>query len=302
MSDPSPAYLALYRTGELARRRRRLEQHHAACTLCPRRCSTDRRREPGRICGIGARAVVASAGPHFGEEAPITGRRGSGTIFFSGCNLRCIFCQNHDISHGRAGRELTAAELATVMLNLQQTGCHNINLVTPSHVVPQIVAALELAAARGLNLPLVYNTGGYDSLETLGELEGIVDIYMPDLKYASEEVAGRLSGAPDYPAVARTALREMHRQVGDLVTDAAGVARRGLLVRHLVLPGDAAGSAENMRFLADELSPDTAVNVMAQYRPLYRAGEHPDIDRPLRGEEYEQAREAARRAGLHRFY
>jgi putative pyruvate formate lyase activating enzyme len=246
--------------------------------------------------------VIASAGPHFGEETPISGRSGSGTIFFSGCNLQCAFCQNHDISHGRAGRDLEAAELAAIMLNLQAAGCHNLNLVTPSHVVPQILAALLIATDEGLTLPLVYNSGGYDSLETLRQLDGIVDIYMPDLKYASGEIAGEFSGAPDYPEVARSALREMHRQVGDLETDPAGVARRGLLVRHLVLPDGAAGTTESMRFLAEELSPATAVNVMAQYRPLFRAGEHPAIDRRPTPQEHEEACKAARRAGLHRFY
>ncbi len=237
-----PAYLALHQTGELACRARELEARLAACTLCPRRCGSDRRSGADGVCGIGDRAVVASAGPHFGEEAPISGRRGSGTIFFSGCNLLCSFCQNSDISHGRAGRTVTARELAGIMLQLQDTGCHNINLVTPSHIVPQVLAALDIAAGEGLTLPLVYNTGGYDSLDTLRRLEGIVDIYMPDFKYASGEVADRLSGAPDYPEVARAALTEMHRQTGDLVLDAAGVARRGLLVRHLVLPGDQAGT------------------------------------------------------------
>jgi len=297
-----PSWRSLYRTGELHRRSETLTAHLSACTLCPRRCGTDRFRGPGQVCGIGARVRVASAGPHFGEEAPITGRRGSGTVFFAGCNLLCAFCQNHDISHGRAGRELDPPELAAIMGEVQEAGCHNLNLVTPSHVVPQILAALIIAADDGFSLPLVYNSGGYDSLRTLRLLDGIVDIYMPDFKYASGEVAEELSGAADYPEIARAALREMHAQVGELTLDPAGVARRGLLVRHLVLPGGSAGTPDCMRFLAEELSPATAVNVMAQYRPLYRAHEHPVIDSRLDPAEYEAAREAARQSGLSRFF
>jgi putative pyruvate formate lyase activating enzyme len=244
--------------------------------------------------------VVSSAGPHHGEEPPISGRRGSGTIFFAGCNLRCWFCQNASISHGRAGREAGAETVAGMMLGLQEAGCHNINLVTPSHVVPQILEALALAAGGGLRLPLVYNSSGYDEVETLRALDGVVDIYMPDLKYADGPTARRLSGAADYPQVARAALREMHRQVGDLTTTADGVARRGLLVRHLVLPGGAAGTADCMKFLAEEISPDTAVNVMDQYRPHFRAYRRPEVARPLRRHEHEQALAAARAAGLWR--
>jgi putative pyruvate formate lyase activating enzyme len=296
-----PAYLSLARSGELGKRAEELSARLRTCSLCPRACEADRTDPRQAFCRIGLDALVSSAQPHFGEEPPITGRRGSGTIFFAGCNLRCWFCQNADISHGRAGRAVTTAELATLMLRLQSAGCHNINLVTPSHVAPQILEALVLAAGEGLSLPLVWNSGGYDSVETLRFLDGIVDIYMPDFKYADSRIARRLSAAPDYPETARRALKEMHRQVGDLQTDEAGVAVRGLLVRHLVLPGGQAGTAACMRFLAEELSPDTCVNVMAQYRPLYQACRRPEVNRPLRIEEYEAALEAARRAGIRRF-
>ncbi len=296
-----PAYQTPALSGELEERARELTDCLRTCSLCPRDCSADRLDPRLAFCRIGIDALVSSAQPHFGEEPPITGRRGSGTIFFAGCNLRCWFCQNADISHGRSGRAVSTAELADLMLRLQSLGCHNINLVTPSHVVPQILSALVVAARGGLSIPLVWNSGGYDSVDTLRRLDGIVDIYMPDFKYADSLVARRLSAAPDYPEVARAALKEMHRQVGDLKTDRAGVAERGLLVRHLVLPGGQAGTAECMRFLAEELSPDTCVNVMAQYRPLFRSGRRPEVDRPLRMEEYETALEAARQAGIRRF-
>ncbi len=299
MSDPS--YLALFSSGELEERANGLTARLRFCSLCPRVCSADRADPRQAFCGIGLEALVSSAQPHFGEEPPITGTRGSGTIFFAGCSLRCWFCQNADISHGRAGRPVEAGQLAGLMLNLQSMGCHNINLVTPSHVVPQILSALVLAVEEGLTIPLVYNSGGYDSVDTLRLLDGIVDIYMPDFKYADPLHARRLSAAPDYPETARSALKEMHRQVGDLRTDSAGMAVRGLLVRHLILPGDQAGTAECMRFLARELSPDTCVNIMAQYRPLYKAWRRPEVNRPLRMDEYESALEAARAAGIRRF-
>lgn len=299
MSDPS--YLALFSSGELEERAIELTAQLRSCSLCPRVCSADRADPRQAFCGIGLDALVSSAQPHFGEEPPITGARGSGTIFFAGCSLRCWFCQNADISHGRAGRPVEAGHLAGLILNLQSMGCHNINLVTPSHVVPQILSALVLAVEEGLTIPLVYNSGGYDSVDTLRLLDGIVDIYMPDFKYADPLHARRLSAAPDYPETAQSALKEMHRQVGDLRTDSAGVAVRGLLVRHLVLPGDQAGTAECMRFLSRELSPDTCVNIMAQFRPLYKAWRRPEVNRPLRMDEYESALEAARAAGIKRF-
>ena len=243
---------------------------------------------------------MSSFGPHYGEERPLVGSQGSGTIFFTNCNLHCLFCQNFDISHLGEGQEASARQLATIMLNLQGMGCHNINLVSPSHSVPQILEALCIAAEEGLQLPLVYNTGGYDSLETLALLDGVVDIYMPDAKYWDSEVAGRLSGASDYPEVMRQALKEMHRQVGPLVIDEDGIARRGLLVRHLVMPERLAGTREIMRFIAGEVSPDTYINVMSQYRPCYRANEVPELRRAVTTHEYREAMQEAVAAGLHR--
>jgi len=243
---------------------------------------------------------VASFGPHYGEEAPLVGQGGSGAIFFSRCNLDCVYCQNWDISHQDAGDELGPKEIATIMLRLQRIGCENINLVSPSHVVPQILEALDVAASAGLTLPLVYNTGGYDTVETLKLLDDVVDIYMPDAKYADEDTAANLSGVRDYVAFNRGALREMYRQVGDLLMDTRGVAVRGLLVRHLVLPGGLAGTKEVMDFLAQELLPGTYVNVMNQYRPAGLAGRYTGLDRRPTIRECREAAEAARAAGLYR--
>ena len=295
-----PAYLALLRSGELRRRVEAAYQRMHACDLCGRKCGVDRTAQAG-ACKTGTKAKVASFGPHFGEEDPLRGYRGSGTIFFSWCNLNCQYCQNYDISQLGHGREVEPEELASMMLSLQAQGCHNINLVSPSHVVAPILAALLIAAEAGLRLPLVYNTGGYDSLEALQLLDGVVDIYMPDMKYADEEVAYRYSRVRNYPAVNQAAVKEMHRQVGDLVMDDRGIALRGLLVRHLVLPGGLAGTPEIARFLAEEVSRDTYINIMDQYRPCYRAREHPPLDRPITSQEYEEAVAAAQRAGLHRF-
>jgi putative pyruvate formate lyase activating enzyme len=295
--DPAPAYLALHRSGELARRAIALRRRMMACDLCARGCGVNRAEQPGE-CGIGWRARVTSYHPHFGEEAVLRGRRGSGTIFFSGCSLHCVFCQNYDISQIPAGGEVSAAELASIMLQLQARGCHNINLVSPSHVAADIVEALDLAAGDGLCLPLVYNTGGFDCLTTLALLDGVVDIYMPDMKYSNPVLAERLSGACDYPRRNRQAVRAMHSQVGDLILNDQGVAVRGLLVRHLVLPGGWAGTGDIMRFLATEVSPLTAVNLMDQYRPMYRAREHAPLDRPLWAREFTDAESAARAAGL----
>jgi len=293
------AYLRLLRSGELKQRVAKAYARLAACDICARECGVDRRQSAeGAGCRTGLRAVVSSAGPHFGEEAPLVGTGGSGTIFFAWCNLRCQFCQNAEISQLGYGREVEAEDLARMMLNLQAQGCHNINLVSPSHVVPQILAGLLIAAEAGLRLPLVYNTGGYDSLQTLALLEGVVDIYMPDMKYADAEVARRFSRVGNYPAVNQAAVKEMCRQVGDLVTDERGVAQRGLLVRHLVLPEELAGTAEIVRFLHDECSPQTYVNVMAQYRPCYRAHELPPLDRPITRQEYAEAVGLAQEAGL----
>jgi len=244
--------------------------------------------------------MISSYGPHFGEEAPLVGINGSGTIFFTHCNLRCIFCQNYSISQLGEGTKTSSDELARMMLSLQARGCHNINLVSPTHVVPFILDALELAAGMGLHLPLVYNTGGYDSLETLKLLDGIVDIYMPDMKYSDEKTGEQLSGIKDYPKINRAAIKEMHRQVGDLQIDDHGVAQRGLLVRHLVLPDRLAGTEEVVRFLAREVSTDTYLNIMAQYRPAYKAHTVPSVSRPVFREEFQEAITLARQQGLHR--
>ncbi len=281
------------RIGEAYRRLR-------ACDLCPRRCGADRARgETGR-CGVGGRARVASAGPHFGEERPLVGTGGSGTVFLGGCNLGCVFCQNHDIAHRPAGPERSPAALAGLFLALQGAGCVNVNWVTPTHVLPQLLAGAARARLRGLRIPIVYNTSAYDAVDALRLLDGVVDVYMPDLKWVDPEVGRRLAGAPDYWDAARAAVREMHRQVGDLVVDARGVAVRGLLVRHLVMPGDLAGTAEVVRFLAEEISSRTYLNVMAQYRPAGPARGAPGLDRRISRSEHRRAVSVARAAGLRR--
>lgn len=276
---------------------RRLWDKTASCTLCPRACGVNRQAGQIGFCGVGALPRVSSAGPHFGEESLLVGSGGSGTIFFAGCNLGCVFCQNYDISHQRAGRYVTIKQLVLTMLELQRIGCVNINFVTPTHVAAPIAAAIELARNEGLTVPTVYNTGGYDSVDTLRLLEGLIDIYMPDMKYADADVASELSGAPDYPQVNFAAVREMHRQVGDLHVE-DGLATRGLLVRHLVLPENQAGSSEIIDFLADEISLHTAINVMDQYRPCYEAHAHPKIDRHPTRDEIATVRQYARQKGL----
>ncbi len=294
-------YPDLAATGELGRRAAEALAGLAACRACPHECAIDRTAGECGVCRAGELARVSSVGPHFGEEPPLVGRGGSGTVFFAWCNLHCVFCQNYDISQLGHGEDVTASELAEVFLGVQRSGCENLNLVSPTHFAPQILAALDIAASRGLDMPLVWNTGGYESLAMLALLDGVVDVYMPDLKYADAPTAARLSGAADYPERAFAALREMHRQVGDLALDEHGIARRGLLVRHLVLPGGLAGTPAVMTFLAEEISRDTYVNVMDQYRPCHRADEHSEITRRVTAEEYADAVAAARAAGLHRF-
>lgn len=267
------------------------------CTLCPRNCEVDRHNGQTGFCGIGDMPIVSSVGPHFGEESVLVGRGGSGTIFFAGCNLGCIFCQNFDISHHRHGTQVTIEDLAKAMLGLQNYGCCNINFVTPTHVVPAIAAGIELARRKGLTLPTVYNTGGYDSIETLKLLDGLVDIYMPDMKYADSDVAKELSNAPDYPQINFAAVQQMHSQVGDLKTN-NGVAMRGLLIRHLVLPENLAGSFEIIDFLVEQISPKTTINVMDQYRPCFKAFEHSKVDRRPTREEFASARRYALQNGL----
>ncbi len=304
-AQKKPGYLHLFKRGELGRRRDRAREMLRGCDLCPHGCGVDRLAGEVGICRNGALARVASYGPHFGEETPLVGRHGSGTIFFAGCNLLCVFCQNYGISHidrqgDKAADAVDERDLAAVMLELQERGCGNINLVTPSHVVPQILGALEHAAGRGLRLPLVYNSGGFDSVNTLKLLAGVVDIYMPDCKFWSGESSRRYTATGRYPEVMRRALREMHAQVGDLVLDERGAACRGLLVRHLVMPGHLDETRRILRFIAREISPDTYVNIMDQYRPEGRAHEFPEIGRHLEAEEYRRALDYADQAGLHR--
>jgi len=277
-----------------------LEECLGACRLCPRACGARRLEGETGQCGTAAAAWVHAAAPHFGEEPPLVGLHGSGTIFFAWCNLSCLYCQNHDISTGRGGRPVSAEQLASLMLRLQEAGCHNINLVTPTHVTAQIVRAVALAAERGLRIPLVYNCGGYESLTTLRLLEDVVDIYMPDIKYSDNEAAQACSGVPHYWETARAAVAEMHRQVGDLWTDDRGIARRGLLIRHLVLPGDLAGSERVLEFIRRDISLDAYINIMDQYHPAHRAFGHRLLGRPVTGAEVDAVRQCAVRLGLHR--
>lgn len=270
------------------------------CELCPRKCHVNRLKSDKGFCKTGRNAVVSSYGPHFGEEKVLVGRFGSGTIFFTHCNMACVFCQNYDISQLGKGNEVSAQELADIMLELQRTGCHNINLVSPTHCVAQILEALLIAFEEGLKIPIVYNTGGYDSVDTLKLLDGIVDIYMPDIKYGDDETGNRYSQVPDYFTVAKKAVKEMHRQVGDLKTDDSGIAVKGLLVRHLVLPGDLAGTEKVMEFLATEISTETFVNIMDQYRPLYKAGQYPELSRSINRAEFQRTVEIAQRYGIRR--
>lgn len=298
-----PAYRALLESGELDARVEAAREHLMRCDLCPWECHIDRMAGRLGACKTSRRARVASAFPHFGEEAPLTGSGGSGTIFFSHCNMRCIYCQNYAISAQGEGSTRDPEEIAAMMLALQDAGCHNVNLVSPSHVVAQIIEALAIAARAGLRLPLVYNTGGYDSLAALALLDGLIDIYMPDVKYGDSGLARQHSKVKDYVKHNRAALREMHRQVGDLVIDERGIATRGLLVRHLVLPDGLAGTAQVAAFLATEISPDTYLNLMGQYRPAYLAAgqDMGPLSRPVNAGEMAAAYDAARRAGLHRF-
>jgi len=297
-----PAYLRTFESGELARKVEAAVASLQRCRVCPWNCEIDRLANQTKVCRTGRYARVASYFPHFGEEDCLRGWKGSGTIFFSWCNLRCVFCQNFDLSQGGAGQEVGPEELARMMLTLQAKGCHNINLVTPEHVVPQVLEALPLAIEGGLRLPIVYNTSAYDSLDSLRLMDGVVDIYMPDFKFWDPDMAQRYVKARDYPETARAAIKEMHRQVGPLVFDRYGLARRGVLVRHLVMPGGIAGTEAIMRFLATEVSPDTYVNIMAQYYPAGKvsAESYPEINRMVTPREYEEAVRMAHEAGLHR--
>lgn len=300
-----PAYLELLATGELEDRIQKAAALLRECTVCPRQCRVNRIGNEKGFCETGALPMLSSYGPHFGEEPELVGRNGSGTIFISRCNLACEFCQNYEISQCGYGEEVSSEDLADMMLSLQRRGCHNINIVTPSHVVPQLLESTGIAAARGLHIPLVYNSGGYDAVDTLRLLEGVIDIYMPDAKYGRDETALALSHAPHYVESMKAALREMHRQVGDLVTD-DGIAVRGMIIRHLVLPGNLANSEIVMQFIAEEISRDTYVNIMAQYRPAWHvAGGVQDpafkpLMRLITGGEFRYAIQCAVNHGLHR--
>lgn len=295
-----PAYLGLYQSGELHRRVERALALLGSCAICPRACRVDRLADERGECRLGRRSVVSSYGPHFGEERPLVGKNGSGTIFFGYCNLRCLFCQNYTLSQLGQGEEVAPTDIAAMMWSLQQQGCHNINFVTPSHVVPQILEALEMAIPQGLHIPLVYNTGGYDSLAMLRLLDGIFDIYMPDMKYSDARVAEDLSGIKHYPRVNRAAVKAMQEQVGDLSMDEAGVARRGLIIRHLVLPNGLAGTEDTLRFIAQEVSPHAYLNIMDQYQPCYRAHGLSLLDRPITRGEFLEAVRMAGNLGLTR--
>jgi len=295
-----PLYLKTYKESKLKEKIRILNAMLSCCTLCPRRCKVNRLKGEKGFCRAGKEAKVSSVFAHFGEETCLVGRFGSGTIFFSHCNLRCVFCQNYEISHLEEGELVSKDELADYMLKLKSLGCHNINLVTPTHFVPQILEALEIAIEKGLNLPLVYNCGGYESEEVIEILDGIIDIYMPDVKFSSEAVSEKFCHAKDYFKNLKKVLKIMHKQVGDLKIE-NGIAQRGLLIRHLVMPEGLAGTEEIMEFIAKEISLDSYINIMAQYRPYGQAYKFPEINRKITSDEYEKAKEIARSFGLYRF-
>jgi putative pyruvate formate lyase activating enzyme len=295
-----PAYLKLHRTGELKKRAEKLRAIMEKCRLCPRQCGVNRLEGKKGFCRApGATLVVSSAHPHFGEERPLVGRGGSGTIFLTHCNLRCVFCQNWEISHLGRGAERSTDALAGMMLRLQERGCHNINLVTPTHYSAAILMALDRAAEKGLRLPVVYNTSGWERLEILKVLDGIVDIYLPDFKYWEGGMSKKYSaGAENYPETTRQAILEMHRQVGVAKPAKNGIMQRGLMIRHLVMPNNTSGSEKVMEWIAEKLPKDTYVNIMAQYSPLYKAFDYPEISRRVTRAEYKKAVDRARQVGL----
>ncbi|RKY44844.1 MAG: radical SAM protein [Candidatus Omnitrophota bacterium] len=294
-----PSYLQLYRKGKLEEIKNRLTQSLENCNICPRNCGVNRLKGEVGFCKTTHLAKVDSFFLHFGEEPELVGRGGSGTIFFSWCNLGCIYCQNYPISHLGEGREVSKEELAEMMITLQDNGAENINFVTPTHVVAQIVEALSLAIQKGLSLPLVYNCGGYESVETLKVIEGVFDIYMPDVKYSDDSVASKLSSAPNYWEVVKEVLKEMHRQVGDLVI-IGGIAKKGLLIRHLVLPSRLAGSFKILDFIKEEISVDTYINIMEQYRPCFNAHYIKELSRRPTIEEFKEVLDYARKLGFYR--
>lgn len=295
-----PAYRERLSLRELKERGEHLRELMKECVICPRECRAKRLQGRYGVCRSTDELMISSAAPHYGEEPPLVGRRGSGTVFFTSCNLKCLFCQNYDVSHLRHGRRISASQLAEIMIALQQGGCHNINLVTPTHMTSQIVEAVTMAAERGLSIPLVYNCGGYESMQTLKLLEDIVDIYMPDIKYSDNEIARRYSGAPSYWDVVRPAVSEMQRQVGDLNIDEHGIARRGLLIRHLVLPNRLAGSRAVLDFIARDVSINSYVNIMDQFRPAYRSIHYPELSRTIKTKEFSEVVQYAYTVGLRR--
>lgn len=295
-----PSYISLAEKGELHQRIQRLKEILQKCELCPRQCRVNRLNGEVGYCRAGSELMVSSAFPHFGEEAPLVGHHGSGTIFLTHCNLKCIFCQNYDISHLGRGETISTDDMVRAMLRLQEMGCHNINFVTPTHYAPQIVASLPEAIDKGFCLPIVYNCSGYESIEVIQLLDGVVDIYMPDAKYMDEKYSKQFSNAPDYPEVIKKVLKEMHHQVGDLVINSKGIAERGLLIRHLVMPLGVASSEMVLKFIAEEISINSYVNIMAQYRPEYRAYEYSEINRRITHKEYMEAIQIAKRFHLYR--
>jgi putative pyruvate formate lyase activating enzyme len=297
-----PGYVKLFENGKLQEIADRLYTLYENCALCPRECGVNRKKGEKGTCSAGVKVKVCSANPHFGEERPLVGRGGSGTIFFSHCSLLCLYCQNWEISHEAEGQEISDQDLAELMLRLQKIGCHNINVVTPTHFLPNIIRALVFAVEKGLRAPLVYNTGGYERVEILALLDGIVDIYLPDYKYSDGKTAAKFSrggsGIKDYPEKAKAALKEMHCQVGVLKTDEYGIALRGLMIRHLVLPNYLAGTEAFLKFVAEELAPETYVNIMDQYRPCFQAHRFPELSRGIYSQEYQQALLLARKYKL----
>ncbi len=301
MKSQMPSYIDLYHSGRLKEIFDELREKMEPCTICPHNCSVARLKGQTGRCKTGSLAKTASYSPHHGEEKPLSGSKGSGTIFFSECSLRCVFCQNYDISQLGYGKQVFAEELSDMMIKLQDAGCHNINFVSPTHVICQIIEALIIAVKKGLNIPLVYNTGGYDSEDTLKIVNGVFDIYMPDMKYSDSMNGVKYSGIKNYPLINMQAVRQMHSQVGDLILDENGIAVKGLLVRILILPGNMAGIGKTARFLAENISKDTYINLLTQYYPGYNAKRYPELSRRITMDEFNDAMAIAKSAGLHRF-
>jgi putative pyruvate formate lyase activating enzyme len=293
-----PGYLDLIESGELQRRVDVLKEMLQNCVLCPHQCQVDRTKGERGYCKTLDHVVISGADTHFGEEKELVGRYGSGTIFFSHCNLACVFCQNYEISYCGEGQEISPIELSKIMLHLQNKKCHNINLVSPGHIVPQIVEAIYMAARSGLNIPIVYNTNGYDLTDTLKLLDGIIDIYLPDIKFGNDSSAQKYLGVKQYYSIAKEAVKEMHRQVGNLAMNDSDIAYKGLLIRHLVMPENIAATEEIMRFIAEEISSDTYVNIMAQYYPAHKAYEYRELKRRITKHEFEAAIAVAIKVGL----